>query len=112
MKVAELKHLLSAQNMTLSLSEEREIACAYAGDVLSIAMAHAKKGMAWITQRSQMTAVAIAAMYEMTCMVLPEKTGMDPAVIQRAEAEGIIVLQTELSAYAACARMTQAGVPD
>lgn len=105
-----LVRLLSAVCLTPAVPLDRTIQRAMACDLLSHAMAHAGRDMAWITVRSQMTAVAIAAMYGVACIILPDEAPMAPEVASRAESEGIAVLQTSLSAYAVCARLSQAGV--
>ncbi len=104
--------LLSARCLTPNAPMNREIQGVLACDLLSHAMAHACKGAAWVTVRSQMTVVAIAAMYGVACVILADGGEMDPQVSAKAEAEGIAVLQTQRSAYAVCRLLAQAGIPE
>ena len=100
--------LLSARCLTPNAPMNREIQGVLACDLL----AHACKGAAWVTVRSQMTVVAIAAMYGVACVILADGVEMDPQVSVKAEAEGIAVLQTQRSAYAVCRLLAQAGIPE
>ena len=102
--------LLSARCLTPNAPMNREIQGVLACDLLSHAMAHACKGAAWVTVRSQMTVVAIAAMYGVACVILADGVEMDPQVSVKAEAEGIAVLQSPMTAYEICGRLYRLGI--
>ena len=55
--------------------------------------------------------IAVAALHEMSCVILPEELRMDEGALSKAREEGIAVISSPLSAYALCARMAEAGIP-
>ena len=112
MKVSELAQLIEAANMTPGVEEDKEISCGYTCDLLSWVMAHGCEGMAWITVQTHMNVVAVAALAEMACVILPESIDMPEAILQKASDEGLCVLKSPLSAYAICGRMMEKGVPE
>ncbi len=112
MKVSELTQLIQAQNMTPGVAEDREVSCGYTCDLLSWVMAHGSEGMAWITVQTHMNVVAVAALAEMACVILPENIDMPQAILDKAAEEGLRVLKSPLSAYSICGRMMENGVPE
>ncbi len=112
MKVSELAVLLDAQNMTPQVEEDREVSCGYTCDLLSWVMAHGCEGMAWVTVQTHMNVVAVAALAEMACVILPESIDMPENILEKATEEGLAVLKSPLSAYAICGRMMEKGVPE
>ena len=92
MKVSELTALLEAQNMTPGVEEDREISCGYTCDLLSWVMAHGCEGMAWVTVQTHMNVVAVAALAEMACVILPEGITMEGESLAKAGNEGLAVL--------------------
>ena len=112
MKVSDLIPLLSATNETPAVSPSRDVTCGYTCDLLSWVMAHGAEGMAWVTVQTHMNVVAVAVLAEMSCVILPENIDMEPESLKKAETEGLCVLKSPLSAFAICARMAAAGVPE
>ena len=112
MTIAELAALIGAENQTPSLPMTREITCGYTCDLLSWVMAHGEEGMAWVTVQTHMNVVAVAVLADMACVVLPESIDMPAEILQKAEAEGLAVLKSPLTAYAICGRMAAQGVPE
>ncbi len=110
MTLSELTALIEARSLTPSLTEDREIACGYTCDLLSWVMAHGKQGMAWVTVQIHMNVIAVAALSEMACVILPENIVMEPGSLEKAEDEEIPVLSSPLSAYDICGRMAAAGL--
>ncbi len=112
MKVSELCLLINAENLTPQVEEDRDISCGYTCDLLSWVMAHGCEGMAWITVQTHMNVVAVAALAEMACVILPESIDMPAQILEKAAEEGLCVLKSPLSAYAICGRMAEKGIPD
>ncbi len=110
MLLGELKNLIEAKSLTPALTEDKEIACGYTCDLLSWVMAHGKQGMAWVTVQIHMNVIAVAALSEMACVILPENIVMESASLEKALDEGIPVLSSSLSAYDICGRMAAAGL--
>lgn len=112
MTIAELAALIEAENKTPSLSLDREITCGYTCDLLSWVMAHGEEGMAWVTVQTHMNVVAVAVLADMACVIMPENIDMPGESIEKAADEGLVILQSPLTAYAICGRMAAKGVPE
>ena len=111
MLVSELIPLIEAKNLTPTLSEDREVTCGYVCDLLSWVMSHGDTGMAWVTDQTHMNVIAVAVLSEMACVILPEGIDMEEESLNEAVAEGMVVLQSPLSAFDICGRMAAKGIP-
>ena len=78
---------------------DREINGAYMGDLLSWVMGKADSSNVWITIMSNINVIAVATLTDVSCVVLAEGVKLDPEVTGTAEAKGINVLSSALSAY-------------
>ena len=112
MKVSDLITLLDAENLTPSLSGDREVSCGYTCDLLSWVMAHGEEGMAWVTVQTHMNVIAVAVLADMACVIMPENINMEKESLQKAAEEGLVVIKSPLTAFAICGRMAKAGVPE
>ena len=99
MTVRELAKRTDAEILTGDSGTDAEITEGYCCDLLSWAMAHGKKGMAWITVQTHMNVVAIAVMKGMTCVIAPEHAAFAGDVIAKAREEGIHLLSTKYNAF-------------
>ncbi|MBO4393280.1 MAG: hypothetical protein J5800_02950 [Spirochaetales bacterium] len=111
MKVSELIPLIEAKNLTPTLSTEREVTCGYVCDLLSWVMSHGDSGMAWVTVQTHMNVIAVAVLSEMACVILPEGIEMEAESLEKATSEGMVVLQSPLTAFDICGRMASKGIP-
>ena len=111
MKVSELIGLIDAKRLTETFSDDREILCGYVCDLLSWVMAHGEEGMAWVTVQTHLNVIAVAALAEMACVVLPEGITMEQEVLDKANAEEMCVLSSPLTAYEICGRLAGQGIP-
>ena len=82
-------------------SPEKEIDGVYVGDLLSWVMGKADAGNVWITIMSNINIIAVATLTDASCIVLAEGVLPDTDVLSVAEAKGINILSTSLSAYEA-----------
>lgn len=78
---------------------EREIFGCYIGDLLSLAMSKVSKDNAWITIQSNINIIAVASLTEAGCIIICEGFKPDDGVIERAKAQGITVVLSQMSAY-------------
>ena len=83
----------------------REATGGYAGDLLSDVMAHSQAGQVWITLQGHLNVVAVAVLRELSGIIITG--GREPAAdtLAKAEAEGLPLLQSELSAFELCGRL-------
>ena len=84
---------------------DREVEGVYIGDLLSWVMGRAKSGDAWITIMSNVNTIAVATLADTACIILAEGVFLDEGVRETAEAKGINVISTSLSAYSAALKL-------
>ena len=111
MKVNELLTLIEAENLTPAAELEKEILCGYTCDLLSWVMKNGQEGMAWVTVQTHMNVIAVAALLDFACVIVPEKLPVDPAIVAKAAEEGIVMLASEKTAYELVEILSQNGVP-
>lgn len=78
---------------------EREVEGIYIGDLLSWVMGRAKENDAWITIMSNINVVAVAALSDVSCVVLAEDVKLQEDVIAKANEKGINILFSSLPAF-------------
>ena len=78
---------------------DRTIDGVYIGDLLSWVMGRAGADNAWITIMSNINIVAVASLADVACIVLSENVTPEQKVIDMANAKGINLLKTSLTAY-------------
>ena len=111
MKVSQLMALIRAENLTPEITEDKDITCGYACDLLSWVMAQGDEGMAWVTVQTHMNVVAVAVLSDMACIVLPEDIRMEAESLQKARDEGMTVLTSPMTSYEICGLLYREGVP-
>ena len=75
-----------------------EVRGVYTCDLLSHAALHVQKGDAWITVINNINIVAVAAVTNAVCVILPEDIEIPPHVKDKAIARGITVISSPLTA--------------
>ena len=78
---------------------EREVQGCYIGDLLSWVMGKAQTGNVWITIMTNVNTVAVAALTDVSVVLLAEGVQLEKPVLDCAEARGVNVLSTSLSAF-------------
>ena len=81
---------------------EREITGWYAGDLLSWVMGRAESGNVWVTIMTNLNVIAVAQLTDVACVIFAEDVDVEPAVIAKAEAQGINLYRSSLSTYDLC----------
>src|SRR6266545_5364582 len=66
----------------------------YASDLLSCVMAGAQKKSVWVTLQAHANIVAVAALLDLSAVIITEGAMPDVASIAKANEEGIILLST------------------
>ena len=109
MIVSDLMKLASARSLT-EAPMDKEITCGYACDLLSWVMARGKEGMAWITVQAHMNVIAVAALLDFACVIIPESLPVEAPIVKKAQDEDIIILSSEKTAYELVVLLAQNGV--
>lgn len=74
----------------------------YTSDLLSCVMAGAKNGNLWVTLQAHMNIVAVAAMLEVSAVIITENAQPDEATISKANEQGVVLLSTPKASYEIC----------
>ena len=80
-------------------SPEKSVDGVYIGDLLSWVMGKAESGNIWITIMSNINIVAVAALTDVSAILLTENVEPDSDVIKTANEKGINILSTSLSSF-------------
>ncbi len=111
MNTQQMLPLIQGKVLTGDSDLDRSISSVYVCDLLSWVMARGKQDMAWITVQTHLNVIAIAALHEMSCVILPENIQMEESSVHKAQEEGIAVISSPLSAYELCGILAQQGIP-
>lgn len=77
----------------------REIRGCYICDLLSWAMGKCQRDDVWITVQNHLNVVAVASLTEVSCVLLPEGVEAEPALLEKANAQKVVLLSGEKTAY-------------
>ena len=91
--------------------EDREIVCGYTCDLLSHVMGKGQADMAWITVQAHMNVIAVAALMDFACVIIPEGLPVDETIVAKAAQEDIILVSSELTAFELVTLLSANGVP-
>ena len=97
MNVSDLVKALSLK--VVSKTTEKEVSGCYIGDLLSLAMSKVASGNVWITIQININVAAVASLTDAACVIIADGITPDPATVQKAQAEDVILLSSEKSAY-------------
>ncbi|MBE5797930.1 MAG: AraC family transcriptional regulator [Clostridiales bacterium] len=110
MQVSEFVKLSGSRVLTGEY-EDREIVCGYTCDLLSHVMGKGQADMAWITVQAHMNVIAVAALLDFACVIIPEGLPVDETIVKKAASEDIIILSSEMTAYELVKLLADQGVP-
>jgi hypothetical protein len=82
----------------------------YTSDLLSCVMAGAKHGCIWITLQSHSNIVAVAALLEISAIIVTEGAMPDTMTINKANEEGVIILSTDIASFEVVGKLWELGV--
>jgi serine kinase of HPr protein (carbohydrate metabolism regulator) len=82
----------------------------YVSDLLSCVMAGAKHSEVWVTLQAHINIVAVAALLELSAVVITEGAAPDAATIARANEQAITLLSTPLSSYEIVGKLWEMGL--
>jgi len=108
--VREIADTLGFRCVAGGRSLDREVTSGYASDLLSDVMGNASDGGIWLTSQVHQNVVAVALLLDLSAVVIAGGLEMNDDAIARAEAEGVPILSTEMSAFEAVGRLYELGV--
>ncbi len=89
---------------------DREVRGAYASDLLSDVMAHARAGDLWITLQIHLNIVAVATLNDLAGIILVNGREPEEATLRKAEAEGVILMISPHSTFKIAGLLYQMGI--
>lgn len=101
----DLKVLTNSQNLS-QLSPEN----GYVSDLLSCVMAGAPHHGVWVTLQAHINIVAVAALLELSAVIITEGAAPDQATIDKANEEGIVLLSSSKPSFEIVGRLWAMGV--
>lgn len=110
MNVEEFSKVLEGRLLTGDVGIDNEVTGIYCCDLLSWVMSHVNKGDGWITVHTHMNVIAVAALSEVSCVIIPEGIEVEEATIAKAVQQGIPIVSTGLCAYCACTVAYDCGI--
>ena len=109
-----LKQLIEKLHLEVLSSEDtldREITRGYASDLLSDVLAYARKGDLWVTLQVHENIVAVAAMNELSAIVVINGRKPNKDTVEKANRERIPILGTSLPSFELIGRLYTMGIP-
>lgn len=99
MTVKEIMETLKFKLIAGENGLSREVSGIYICDLLSWVMAHASIGNVWITIQTHPNIVAVAALIDLSCIIVPENAEIEKTTIDKANDESIPILVSNDSGY-------------
>ncbi len=106
MTVQELTDKLELRVWNLA-EPERPVAGGYCGDLLSWVMGRAMADGAWLTIMSNVNVAAVAALADVSCVVLTEGVAPDPPLLERARTQGVNLLGSASPTFECAAALSR-----
>jgi hypothetical protein len=89
---------------------DRPVSGGYAGDLLSDALAHAKKDYVWVTLQTHQNIVGVASLKEVAGIIIVNGREPEAQTLEKAHSEGIPIMVTAQSAFDIVGRLYQLGI--
>ncbi len=109
-----LTRIINELNLTVLTEvkdfEAVEVTGGYASDLLSCVMAGAPHQGVWVTLQAHTNIVAVAALLELSAVIITENAQPDAATIAKANQEGITLLATSEKTYPVVGKLWQMGL--
>lgn len=87
---------------------EKEVSGVYACDLLSWVIGRAGENNALVTVMTNVNVVAVAAMADLSCIILTEGVSLDANALERAVQYEIPVLSSSMTTYETCVSLAKA----
>ena len=82
----------------------------YSADLLSCVMASGAHGGIWVTLQAHMNIVAVAALLELSAVIITEDAQPDEATLKKADQEGITLLSTSHPTFYIVGKLWEMGI--
>jgi hypothetical protein len=82
----------------------------YSADLLSCVMSGAKHQSVWVTLQCHNNIVAVAALLDLTAIIITEGAQPEPETIAKANEENVTLFSTSKRSFEICGRLWQMGL--
>lgn len=82
----------------------------YASDMLSCVMSSATRQAVWVTLQAHVNIVAVAALLELSAIIITEHAPLDPAAILKANEKGVTIFSTPKSTFEVVGKLWEMGL--
>lgn len=110
MKLSEVIEKLDLAVRSATGNVDRLVTGGYASDLLSDVLANSEQGNLWITLQVHQNIVAVAGLKDLAGVVLVNGREPEKETIEKAEAENIAIMVTELPTFELVGRLYDLGV--
>jgi hypothetical protein len=99
MIVRELAAALNLDVLTADVGQDAVIVAGYVSDLLSDVIANAPENSVWVTVQRHINILGVAKLKNIVAIITPRDLKVESQVVERAKAEGVALLRTNLSAF-------------
>lgn len=103
----DLKVLTAPQNFS-----SVRISQGYTSDLLSCVMAGAQHGGVWVTLQAHINIVAVAALLELSAVIITENAIPEETTVAKANQEGVVLLSTDKPTFYVVGKLWEMGIGD
>ena len=82
----------------------------YTSDMLSCVMSGAPREGLWVTLQAHINIIAVAALLDLSAIIITENALPDPATIAKANEKGIVLLSTTMPSFEVVGRLWELGI--
>ena len=90
--------------------DEIKISKGYSSDLLSCVMAGAPNQGVWVTLQAHLNIVAVAALLDLSAVIITESASPDEATIKKANEEGVSLFGTKKSSFDIIGNLWELGI--
>ena len=101
MKISEIARILDGKILSCKAKSDESVSGGYDSDLLSDVMGNAKAGDAWFTMQTHKNIIAVAALRDISCIVITGGNSLEDIALEAAEDEGMPVIATGFSKFEA-----------
>jgi len=109
-KITELVRQLNLSVRSAEKNLDREVTGGYASDLLSDVLANGEPGNLWVTLQIHQNIVAVASMKDFAGIILVNSREPEQDTVEKAEAEDIAIMVTELPTFELVGRLYGLGI--
>lgn len=100
MTIKELAEKLQLALLTTEADTSKEVTGGFCSDMLSYVMGKSEEGQAWITIQGHNNIIAVAALKELSCIILADGVKAEAETIESAQKQDIAVLSSSDKTFA------------